>query len=163
VCRRGLAVCAGRVRAGSGPPIAASRSLSRCVLAHIQPPEVSLSPVYVHHHNYVHHKFIHTEVECVCSLRTATHEPHLHQLMIVQYDSSRETLARKELLSTLRESAASERRVALKPCVSLWALPRHLTADTVSCKQLLTVTTRATCVSKVESSYFRAHLEGIST
>jgi len=81
----------------------------------------------------------------------------------LQYDSSRETLAREELLSTLRESAASGRRVALKPYVSLWALPRHLTADTVSCKQLLTVTTRATCVSKVESSYFRAHLEGIST
>jgi len=44
--------------------------------------------------------------------------------------------------------AASERRVALKPCVSLWAIPRHLLADTVSCKQLPTVTTRATCLSK---------------
>ena len=32
--------------------------------------------------------------------------------------------------------------------------PRHLTADTVSCKQLPTVTTRTKLLSKVESSYF---------
>ena len=37
-------------------------------------------------------------------------------------------------------------------------IPRHLTADTVSCKQLPTVTTRATCLSKVESGYFRANV-----
>ena len=47
-------------------------------------------------------------------------------------------------------SAASERRVGLKPYVSLWAIPRHLTADTVSCKAASTVTTRATCLSQVE-------------
>ena len=35
---------------------------------------------------------------------------------------------------------------------------QHLTTDTVSCKQLPTVTTRATCLSKVESSYFRANV-----
>ena len=32
-------------------------------------------------------------------------------------------------------------------------VPRHLTADTVSCKQLPTVTTRTTRLSKVESCY----------
>ena len=54
--------------------------------------------------------------------------------------------------------AANERRVGLKPCETLavWAIPRHLNADTVSSKQFRTVTTRATCLSTVESSYFRA-------
>jgi len=75
-----------------------------------------------------------------------------------RYDSSRETLARKKLLSTFKVKAATEGRVALKPCVSLWAIPRHLTADTVSCKQLPTVATRATCLSKVDNSYFRANV-----
>ena len=60
------------------------------------------------------------------------------------YDSSREALGREQPLSTFKGRAASERRVALQPCVSLWAVPRHLTADTVACKQLPTVTTRAT-------------------
>jgi len=38
------------------------------------------------------------------------------------------------------------------------AIPRHLTADTVSCEQPPTVTTRATRLSKVESSYLRANV-----
>jgi len=38
-------------------------------------------------------------------------------------------------LFTLKRSAASERRVAMEPNVSLWALPRHLTADTYGLEQ----------------------------
>ena len=46
----------------------------------------------------------------------------------VGYDSSRETLAREELRSTFKGRAASERRVALKQCVSLMdEIPRRLT------------------------------------
>ena len=42
--------------------------------------------------------------------------------------------------------------------LAIWETPRHLTADMVSCKQLPTVTTRATCLNRVESSYSRAKL-----
>jgi len=69
-----------------------------------------------------------------------------------RHASNRDTLVHKWLLSALKGRAASERRVALKPCVSLMGeIPRHPTAYTVSCKQLSTVTARATCLSKVAS------------
>ena len=47
--------------------------------------------------------------------------------------------------------ASSERRAALKPCVSLWAIPRHLIADTVSCSIR---PSRLVPHASVESSYF---------
>jgi len=56
--------------------------------------------------------------------------------------------------------AASERRVALKPCVSrcMDELPSHLTADTVSCKQRPASRPVPHASVKVESSYFRANV-----
>ena len=50
------------------------------------------------------------------------------------------------------------KRVVLKPCVSLMGeIPSHLTAETVSCKQLLPASRLVPHASvKVESSYFRA-------
>ena len=83
---------------------------------------------------------------------------HTTPLFMSLYDSSRETWVQKAVCFRLsRVRAVSEQRVALKPCVSLMGeIPRHLTADTVSCKQLPTVTTRATCLSKWRVAYFRA-------
>jgi len=75
------------------------------------------------------------------------------------YDSSRETLARKVAtfsLSGKRSERAACRVEAVR--LAIWAIPRHLTADTVSCTQLPTVTTRATCLSRVERSCFRGSL-----
>jgi len=79
------------------------------------------------------------------SVPPTANEFHAQELLCVN-DSSRETWVQKELLSTFKGRAASERRVALKPCVSLMGeIPTHLIADTVSCTQLPTTCLRATC------------------
>ena len=63
------------------------------------------------------------------------------------------------LLSTLKGRAASERRVALKPRVSLMGeIPSHLTADKVSCKQLPASRLVPHTSVKAESSYLRANV-----
>jgi len=71
------------------------------------------------------------------------------------YDTSRETLARKYLLSTFKGRAASERRVALKPCVSLMGDTKPPDCRYgVSCKQLPASRLVPHASVKVESSYF---------
>jgi len=56
--------------------------------------------------------------QCEPSLHTQRAYAQTTETRDVNFLSSREKMARKQLLSTFKGSAASERRVALEPCVS---------------------------------------------